>query len=444
MNHIANVSTDLIVAALVLGWLIFIHELGHFLVAKHFGVRAPVFSIGFGRRLWGFKRGGTDYRISLLPLGGYVRFAGEDPTESQHNDPGDLLAHPRWQRFLIAFAGPAVNVLMALVALTALYKFHYQKPAYEEHAARIGEVAPGSPAAVAGLQAGDVIIRMANQEHPDWEDVETDILTTTNQSIPVQVSRHGELLNVSVTPKAEGADQTGYAGIYPCFPSVVGQVEPGSPAAHAGIEPDDHLLAVGSHQVSCFEQLSSAIQARAGKQIRLTIQRHGKDFQSLLQPVRQNIDGQSRWIIGVTLRNDVVVKQLPLGQAVKSSFQKNFDNTVLTYVVLKKVLTRHMSTRAAFAGPVGIVQFSGEAYRLGFADLVAFVAYISLELGIANLLPIPILDGGMIVLLLVESVMQRDLSVQLKEKIIQAGMFLILLLLVFVTYNDVIRAIGHY
>jgi regulator of sigma E protease len=443
LTHIANVTTDLIVAALVLGFLIFVHELGHFLAAKHFGVRAPVFSIGFGKRLWGFKRGGTDYRISLLPVGGYVRMAGEDPTESKHDDPGNLLAHPRWQRFFISFAGPAVNLVLALIVLAALYKFHYESPAYEQQAARIGDIDPGSPAAAAGLHAGDLIVRMGNQQRPDWEHVEIGILTTTNQAIPLRVLRHGKLLNVSLTPKPEGADQTGYAGLYPCFPSLVGEVEPGSPAARAGIEPGDRILAIDGKKVPCWEQMSSVIQARAGKPVRLTMSRHGKDFQALLQPVRQNIDGQSRWIVGVTVGTDVVVKQFPVGRAIELSLKKNVDNTVLTYVVLKKILTRHMSTRA-IAGPVGIVQFSGEAYRLGFGDLVAFVAYISLELGIVNLLPIPIMDGGMIVLLFIEGVMQRDLSVQVKEKIIQAGMLLILLLFVFVTYNDVIRAIGHY
>ncbi len=443
MTHIANLTTDLIVAALVLGFLIFVHEAGHFLAAKHFGVRAPVFSIGFGKRLWGFQRGGTDYRISLLPVGGYVRMAGEDPTESHPDDPGNLLAHPRWQRFLIAFAGPAVNLLVALIVLAALYKFHYERPAYEERAARIGEVDPGSPAAAAGLKPGDLIVRMGNQEHPDWENVEINVLTTTNQVIPLQILRHGQLLNVPLTPKAEGADQTGYAGLYPCFPSVVGEVERSSPAARAGLEPGDHILAIDNRQVPCFEQLSSVIQARAGKPVQLTVSRHGKEFQSLLQPVRQNIDGQSKWIVGVTVGTDILVKKLPFGQAVESSLRKNVDNTVLTYVVLKKILTRHMSTRA-IAGPVGIVQLSGEAYQLGFADLVAFVAYISLELGIVNLLPIPVMDGGVIVVLFIEGIMQRDLSIKLKERIIQAGMLLILLLLVFVTYNDVIRAIGHY
>jgi regulator of sigma E protease len=194
LNVLTNMATDVVVVAIVLGFMIFIHELGHFVAAKRLGVRVLTFSLGFGHRLVGFERGGTDYRISLLPLGGYVKMAGENPAESNHDDPGDFLAHPRWQRFIIAVAGPAMNILTALVLLAALYKYHYEKPAYEEQPARIGDVESGSPAAQAGLRPGDLIVRMGNVDHPKWEDVELNVAMTTRQPIPLEVERDGRLL----------------------------------------------------------------------------------------------------------------------------------------------------------------------------------------------------------------------------------------------------------
>jgi regulator of sigma E protease len=440
LTHVANLTTDIIVVAIVLGFLIFIHEAGHFLAAKHFGVRAPVFSIGFGKRLWGFKRGGTDYRISLLPVGGYVRMEGEDPSDPHPDDPGAFLSHPRWQRFWIAFAGPAVNILAAVVLLAVLYKVHYQRPAYEEQPARIGFVAPDSPAAKAGLKAGDMIVRMGSIERPDWSKLEMNVLTTANRPIPLEVRRGNKLLTLSLTPTAKGGFEAGYAGLYPCLPTVVGEVTAGSPASHAGLKPGDRIVSVEGEAISCFGQISTIIQTRDGKPVLLGIARDGENLDFNIQPVRYQAGGQNRWIVGVQVRTDVVVRQLPAGEAFVSSVKKNLSWAVLNYVVLKKILTRQMSSKA-LAGPVGIAQMSGEAYRMGFSDLILFVAYISLDLAIVNLLPIPILDGGMILLLAIEGIMQRDLSVQFKEKVIQAAMFLILLIFVIVTYNDIIRAV---
>lgn len=448
MNAVSTITTDVIVVAIVLGFLIFIHEMGHFIAAKYFGVDAPVFSIGFGKRLWGFKKGGTDYRISLLPFGGYVRLVGEDPSEARSDDPaqrhwlpGNLMAHPRWQRFIIAFAGPLMNILAALVLLTILYSFYYQRPAYAAQATRIGEVEAGSPAAKAGLKAGDLVLRVGKQEHPSWNSLETSILMSANQPVSLEVLRDGKPLHISVVPEV-AKDGGGYVGIGPCTPTLLESVENGLPAKRAGLEPGDRILTVNGHDARCFEQFHSAIQAAGGQRLTLVAERHGRDFKVSLQPVRQTVSGQTEWIIGAFVRM-LVVQRLPIGKAISHSVKENVNWTVLTYTVLKRVVSHHMSARE-LAGPVGIAQMSGEAYRMGVAELVIFVAYISLDLAIVNLLPIPILDGGMILLLLIEAIMQRDLSVQFKEKIVQVAMFLILLAFVFITYNDIIRALGRY
>ncbi|MGH9326635.1 MAG: RIP metalloprotease RseP [Terriglobia bacterium] len=440
MTIFTHFITDIIVVAIVLGFMIFVHELGHFIVAKRFGVRVYVFSLGFGKRIWGFTKGDTDYRISVLPLGGYVKMAGEDPSEPHHDDPGDFLAHPRWQRFIIAVAGPAMNILTALVMLAVLYKFHYQKPAYAGQPVRIGEVQPNSPAAKAGLQPGDLIVRMGNTEHPTWEKVQLSVLMTARQPIPLEIERDGKLFGATLTPEAHGEDQVGYAGFAPCWPSVVGQVDSGLPASRAGLKPGDKLLAVDGKHVPCWQGLSSLMQTKAGNAVMLTVERGQEQLQIPVQPVERDEAGEKRWIIGVYPRMDVVTSLRP-GKAVAESWHDNVQSTVVTFEALKRILTRHMSARS-LSGPVGIAQLSGSAYRAGIVPLLSFTAFISLQLGIFNLLPIPMLDGGMILMLFVEGAMQRDLSLRFKERVVQAGIFLLLLLVVFVTYNDVIKALG--
>lgn len=434
-------TTDIIVVAVVLGFMIFIHELGHFIAAKRLGVRVLTFSLGFGTRLFGFKRGETDYRISLLPFGGYVKMAGEDPTESHHDDPGDFLAHPRWQRFIIALAGPTMNILTALVLLAALYKFHYEKPSYEEQPARIGEVQIGSPAAKAGLRPDDLIVRMGNLEHPNWRQLQVNVLMTTNAAIPLEVERNGSMVNLTLTPKAQGEDETGYAGIEPCFPSVVGGVERGMPASRSGVKAGDKIIAVDGQPTPCFQTVASAVQARDGKPVTLTLQRHGSTTQANIQPVQRKISGKEMWMIGVEVQT-MVVRQLSFSEAIATSWNDNVRSTVLTFEALKKIATRQLSARS-LSGPVGIAQISGSAYRAGATALLSLVAFISLQLGILNLLPIPMLDGGMILMLFIESAMQRDLSLEFKERLVQAGIFLLLLVLVFVTYNDIVKAVSH-
>ncbi|MGH9470643.1 MAG: RIP metalloprotease RseP [Terriglobia bacterium] len=441
MSVLSSMTTDIIVVAVVLGFMIFIHELGHFIAAKRLGVRVLTFSLGFGTRLLGFKRGDTDYRISLLPFGGYVKMAGEDPTESHHDDPGDFLAHPRWQRFIIALAGPTMNILTALILLAVLYKFHYEKPSYEAQPAQIGDVASGSPAAKAGLQPGDLIVRMGNVDHPNWREAQVDILMTTHASIPLEVERRGELMNLSLAPKAEGEDQTGYAGIEPCLPSVVGELEPGMPAVRAGVRPGDKIVAVDGQPTPCFQSVASAVQAHDGHPITLDLLRHGTPVQVPLQAVRRKVSGKEMWMIGVEVQM-MTVRHLPLSQAIVTSWDDNVRSTVLTFEALKKIATRQLSARS-LSGPVGIAQISGSAYRAGATALLSLVAFISLQLGILNLLPIPMLDGGMILMLFIESAMQRDLSLEFKERLVQAGIFLLLLVAVFVTYNDIVKALSH-
>jgi regulator of sigma E protease len=456
----ANFFTDAAVVAVVLGVMIFVHELGHFTAAKWFGVRVLTFSLGFGKRLFGFKIGDTDYRVSLLPLGGYVKMAGEEPSDSvitgsenpessgaapatPEDDPGKFLSKPRWQRFVVIAMGPAMNIAMALAVLTGLYRYHFQKPAYEEQPARVGALEPGSPAAEAGLIPGDLIVRLDGIRNPKWEDLVPKVLTSAGQTIPVEVLRDGRQLELKITPKATKQDQVGYIGVDPYQPAIIDAVEPGLPAARAGLRPGDQIVAVNGQRTYSYPSVQQEIQAVNGKEVDVTVERQGKEFHVRLTPVYTEVPGGKLWRIGVRFPNDYVAREIPWSQAFASAVDFNLRNSLLTFDVLGKILTRHMSPRS-LSGPIGIAQISGAAFRAGFPELLMIVSFISLQLGIFNLVPIPILDGGAILLLLIETVIRRDLSRGFKERFLQVGMAFLLILAVFLVYNDIVKTLNSY
>jgi regulator of sigma E protease len=435
--------TDAVVVVLVLGLMIFVHELGHFLAAKFFRVRVLVFSLGFGPRLLHWTRGDTDYRISALLFGGYVRMAGEDPSANREGDPGEFLAKPRWQRFVVLVMGPAMNILLAVLLLAGLYKFHFQKPAYEDQPALVGDVEADSPAGQIGLRPGDLVVRLDGLRNPRWEDVQLKILTTVGEAMPLEVERDGKSLNLAITPRAEGPDRVGYAGWYAYAPGVIDKVEPGLPASRAGLMPGDQIVGVAGRKILYWPRVAYLIQSSKGKPVQLSILRGGREFQATMTPVLTDVMGEKLWRIGVSFRNGMIVRRLPWGSAFTAAFQENLRNCLTTVDVLGKILTRRMSTRS-LSGPIGIAQLSGEAYRAGLPELVVLVSFISLQLGIFNLLPIPVMDGGAILLLLIESLIRHDLSVEVKERFVQAGIVFLWLLAVFVMYNDIVKTLKPY
>ncbi len=441
---LSNIFRDAGVIVVVLPLMIFIHELGHFLAAKGFGVRVLTFSFGFGKRLLGIKRGDTDYRLSLLPLGGYVKMAGDDPSQPRQGDPAEYLAKPRWQRFVIVMMGPVMNVAMAVVLLSLLNHFHFQKPAYEEQPARVGAVDPNSPAAVAGLKPGDLIVECGDLIGPNWEQLLLKVATSPNEALPTVVEREGKRVNLSVTPKPSGSDQTGFIGVLPAQPAVLQSVDPTMPAGRAGLQAGDRIVALDGQTLYQPATFFDTLQQEKGKEITITVLRKGQTFDVRLTPVYAPADAGKAWRIGALfyryLPEDMIVRKLPWGQAIATSVGFCVQNSLLTFEVLEKVLTRKMSADT-FSGPIGMAEMSGEAYSMGFPTLVLFVAIISLQLGIFNLLPVPILDGGAIVLLLIEGILRRDLSLQVKERVIQVGFVFLLLLAVFVTYNDIMKSI---
>ncbi len=435
--------TDALVVVVVLGVMIFLHEMGHFVAAKAFGVRVLVFSLGFGKSLLHYQHGETDYRISVLPFGGYVKMAGDDPSEARQGAQGEFLSQPRWKRFVIVLMGPVMNVLLAIILLTGLYKVHFQRPAYLGEPVRVGDVDAGSPAAQSNILPGDLILRFGNQENPKWEDVEFKILTSANEAFPLEIERDGKIVNTSIVPVAVGADREGYAGWEPTAPGILESIEPGLPADKAGLKPGDEIVGVDGHKVYYFPNIVHTIQISNGKPINLDISRQGREFQVTLQPVYREMLGEKRWWVGFRFRDGTVVLHLSWMQALRTSLNDNATNCFLTFDVLEKILTRRMSARS-LSGPIGIAQMSGKAYRAGFSELLFLVSFISLQLGIFNLLPIPVLDGGVITLLLVEGLIRRDLSLEVKERFVQVGIVFLLLLAAFVMYNDLVKTFRPY
>lgn len=426
--------------AVVLGIMILVHELGHFAAAKYFGVRVEVFSIGFGKRLAGFRRGDTDYRISALPLGGYVKMAGENPLESRSGAPDEFMSHPRWQRFVIAFAGPAMNIILAVALLTGVFMVRYEHPIYLDQPAVIGWVLENSPAAKSGVEQGDRIVRINGVQNPTWEDVILKVVTSPRQPVDVAIQRGNQIFEKQIQPDVEGTEQYGNVGWLPDQPITVTELEPNMPAAKAGIQVGDDLLAVNGVPMRSLFSVIHYLQENKDKPVAVTIVRNGLQMNYTIAPALIDENGQKNYRLGFH-SDPVHVDKLPFPQALRRSIQENKRYSVLIVDLVEKMIQRKVSMKQ-IEGPIGIARASGDAARQpGWTPLLSLMAMISLNLGVFNLLPIPILDGGIILLLIIESLMRRDISVRIKERIYQTAFVFLVLFAVMVIYNDLMKAL---
>jgi regulator of sigma E protease len=421
----------------VLGFMILIHEFGHYAVAKWLGVRVEQFAIGFGKRLIGFRRGETDYRINAIPLGGYVKMSGENPLDERTGDPREFLSHSRWHRFLIAIAGPTMNILLAIVLLTTVYMVHYEYPAVYDDPTYIGWVAKDTPAAKAGLEIGDHITRVEDIENPTWEQVRLKEAMSPGQPLSLAVERNGRTLEKTVVPEAMGVDQIGYAGWAPKEDTVtIVDLQDDMPAAKAGLKEGDKIVALDGKPVAALAEMIESLAVTKDKPINLTVLRNGEKKTFTLQPILL----EKRYRVGIGTEQ-MKVKTLPFAAAFSKSLVENRQNALLILELVKKMAQRKISLRSV-EGPIRIGQAAGEAARSkGWTPLMGLTAAISLNLGIFNLLPIPILDGGVILFLLIEGLMRRDISMNIKERVYQAAFVFLVLFAVMVIYNDLLKTI---
>ncbi len=435
---------------LVLGIMVLVHEFGHFAVAKLCGVRVEVFSLGFGTRLFGVKWRDTDYRVSALPLGGYVKMSGETPGSETTGDPGEFSAHPRWQRVLIAVAGPVANFILAFILMAGFYMMHNEVEQYLGSPAVLDVVPPNSPAGRAGLETGDRIVRFDNDKNPSWEKLTDRALLDVNSTVPVTVERtvNGQQKQFSTElllfDPTHGQDfDIASLGLLPKEqdgPVTVADVVPGDPAAKAGLLSGDGLVAVNGQTVHGVPAIIAVLDEGGNKPANLTVERNGKQFTVSVQPIWADYGtGQPGYRLGFSaVPPPFHVEQLPLPKAVSESISFNLRNSSYILDILRRIFTRHSAVMQQISGPIGMARMTGEAAEMhGWQPIIGLTALISLNLGIMNLLPIPILDGGMILLLCVEGLLRRDLKQEFKERVYQVAFVMLILFFAFIMVNDV-------
>jgi len=425
----------------LIGVMILVHELGHFWAARAFDVKVEIFSFGFGPRLFGFQRGETDYRFSAFLFGGYVKMAGDQPGESGADDPRGFMSKARWQRLIIAFAGPFMNIVLAIAVLTGLYMVSFEK-VLDDQSALIGHIMPDSPAAKAGLQPGDKIVRLNGKDNPNWEDVITNDWGNVGRPTTVSYERAGHIFNVSVTPVLDDRSGMGDSGWEGQNEIEIGSVNAGMPAATAGLQLGDLITRVNGTPVHSRYTLPEVIRKSDGKPVTLDYVRNGQPREVTMRPVFKNLDGTPRWMIGVLTEPKLHIEKTHLSfpDALSESLRKNEEYGTLIVRVFRGILERTMPAKNLM-GPIGIAQSATQAAAEGPASFMTLMSMVSLNLAIVNLLPIPILDGAMILTLLIEMVMGRDISMNVKEAMLKVGFVFLMMLMVFVIYNDIARRV---
>ncbi len=372
MQNLHDVVVAILAFIVLIGVMVVVHEFGHFAVAKLCGVRVESFSVGFGPRLFGVKHGDTDYKVCLLPLGGYVKMTGETPdqitgsdtaAERPPEDPGSFTAHPRWQRMLIGVAGPVANFILAFLLMLFYYCWINEVPKYVMSSTTVEWVVPGSTAAQAGIESGDVITHFDTADNPDWMQIGTRASMNLNQTIPVTVDRGGKSIQLSLhipaLPKGQDFDFSD-AGILPQYmPSPIGvdQVQPGTPAEKAGLKAGDQIESVDGHAFHSVSTLLAYMQAGQGKPVALGVLRNGKHLTLEATPAKLD----SSWklgfaAVGTPLRTD----PLPFNKAVDQARNFCTDNSTLIVEVLGRLFTRKVAV-SQLSGPVGIARMAGQA-----------------------------------------------------------------------------------
>ncbi|MEW6516777.1 MAG: RIP metalloprotease RseP [candidate division FCPU426 bacterium] len=431
-----------------LGIVVFAHELGHFLVAKAAGIRVLKFSLGFGRKLVGFKWGETEYVISVLPLGGYVRMAGTDALDKQVGEAqeGDYFSRPWWVRILVLFAGPAANLVTAVLVLGLLYFIGFQAPLAKP---QVMQVEAGSPAQAAGLAAGDILTALNGEAVDNWETFSDRLNALDQENQPVRLTylRHGQEASLELTPQRD--EKTGRlrlgVTIGAAGSNLIDRVYVGTPAEMAGFKEKDRVLAVEGQPVWSKYDFQQAVWPRPGQPTRFTVERGQTRLELTCTPIAQQLPGEGKvGVIGVNFvfsdRTQLV--RYPFFQAFGLGATQTLGITRMILSSLWQMVTGQISARDSLGGPISIMRMAGQEARTGAKDFLFFLAGISIMLGIINLLPIPVMDGGNSVFFLLEGIRRKPLSLRVQEVSQQIGLALLVALMVFATYNDIYKLVA--
>jgi regulator of sigma E protease len=426
--------TTILAFLFVLGVLIFVHELGHFLAARRLGIRVITFSLGFGPKILKVQRGDTEYCVSIVPLGGYVKMAGENPDDPRSGSREEFLSRTKWERFQVLIMGPVMNLLLAVIVMAFVLAQGAEIQAFQDQPPIVGWVQPGSPAEKAGIMPGDRILAVGTDEVETWDDLRLHVQIRPNRDVEVRLLRDGQTMTMTAHTGSLGRYEEGSLGVLPNVNPLIKAVNPGEAADKAGIKAGDVVLAVNGQRMVLKEILGDTIAKNVDKEIDLLVRRNGDERH--IRVVPQKIGGKG--MIGVTLGDETkVFKPTPM-EALKLSVVRNWQSSGLIFRTLGGLFTGETSVRQ-LQGPVGIAQLSGEAARTDFLSVLSLMAVLSLNLGLINLMPVPVLDGGHITIMALEGIARRDFSMQVKEKMLLAGFVMLMMLMVTVIYNDLTR-----
>jgi regulator of sigma E protease len=492
---------------IVIGILVFVHEFGHFLVAKKTGVTVEKFSLGFGPKLIGFEKGGTQYMICAIPLGGYVKLKGENPDEPLSNDRGEFASRSVGVRAAIVAAGPFMNFALCFLVMPLVYLIGIQMPAYLEDKPVVQWIGSNSPAERAGIRSGDAILAVNDETVENWKMFNALTQINPGTSVRIRFLRDGRSMATTIQPPAPEEAGAGL-GIYHYMPPRVAAVVPDSPASQAGLQPDDVVESVGGRPISHWIELSEAIRDFNGEDLAVGIRRsdrlllftlrpelvvedivrgspadaarlkagdkllsiNGADPARYQQAFRRNdfsaeqrldlqiIRDRSRLAfsleapgaadigirvsgkIGIVPAEELSFKRYGLLTSIGEGFKQAWEMTTLTFWALGKLLSFDVSLKT-LGGPIMIAKMTGTAAKSGLASLIIFTAFLSINLCILNLLPVPVLDGGHLLFFLIEFIIRRPLGTRQMEIAQKVGLALLIMLLVTVTYNDILRSL---
>lgn len=449
-------TTNLFAFVIVLGILIFFHELGHFLVARLFGVGVEKFSLGFGPRLLGKTVGITDYRISAVPLGGYVKMVGDEPDAELEPEliPLSFTHKHVFKKILIVAAGPLFNLLLAVIIYAGFFYF----VGTEDIRPVVNHVVAESPAARAGLQAGDRVVAVDAQPVESWSDINRLIAAGQGREVSIRVRRGDTVFTVDIRPQTKIAKDIlgddapyydpGISGLPP-LKAVVGDVADGYPAKKAGLKKGDRIVSINDRPVDSWETMKTIISQSKGDPLEVRVMRGEELIGVTIVPAltsEENLLGEKvdSYRIGISTPGIVIPEadritiKRGLLQAVAESVDQTYQISRLTLLSIGKLIKGTVSTKT-LGGPIMIAEMAGQQAKAGFTNLIFFIAVLSINLAVLNFLPIPVLDGGHLMFFLVEAVIGRPINLRMREIAQQAGIFILILLMIFVFYNDITR-----
>lgn len=420
---------SLIIAVLALGFLILIHEFGHFIAAKKLGVRVEAFSIGFGPPIVHKKVGETDYKIAVLPLGGYIKMAGENPDDETTGAPDEFSSQPVWKKIIIIGAGPIMNLLLGVALLYVLFFTGVPLPAYYSAKPMVYKVDVGSAAATAGVKDADRILSVEGKKTSTWESVFNALGKSGEKQI--EVRRNGKTIKLKLPLTGNKK-----LGLVPYTKAVIGELISLYPAAGAGLKRGDEIIKIDDTEIGSWYDMTKYINARPNKEISIEVRRGNRILNKKITVRSVKISGKELGMIGI--QPPTIKRRYPAVQSLKNTFYTSINMSLAIYYTLKQLILGRLSANLV-SGPVGIVVMAKNQVQQGMSSLIKFIALLTINLGVINLLPIPMVDGGELLTYGAEGIIRRKIKPKYRALMQQAGFAVILFLFAFALYSDIIK-----